>query len=64
VTPSGGPVERLGDLYGVAPERRAAIAATTEALEAVVLRLSESLPFDAEPWGFGEALWRLANDAR
>ncbi len=50
----------LVDLYGLTPQRAADIRASTHALEAVVLRLAAALPFEAEPWGFGEQLVHIA----
>jgi hypothetical protein len=50
----------LVEAYGLTAERSAEVRARASALEAVVLRLAAALPFDAEPWGFGQALWRLA----
>lgn len=47
-------------VYGLSETRIREILENTETLEAVVLRLSEALPFEAEPWGFGDCLWRLA----
>jgi hypothetical protein len=50
----------LVERYGLTPERCAEIRLATEALEAVVAELADALPFEAEPWGFGQALWQLA----
>ena len=49
----------LVERYGLTPQQRAEIRAATEALEALVLQLADALPFEAEPWGFGQALWQL-----
>ena len=46
--------------YGLTPARVAEILASTAALEAEVMRLASELPFEAEPWGFGNGLLRLA----
>lgn len=45
--------------YGLSQTRVAEVLQSTAALEAVVLRLASQLPFEAEPWGFGQGLMRL-----
>ena len=54
----GGPA--IETAYGLTPARVTEILASTAALEAEVLRLATMLPFEAEPWGFGDGLLRLA----
>jgi hypothetical protein len=46
--------------YGLSPARIAEILGNAAALEADVMRLAKELPFEAEPWGFGDGLLRLA----
>ena len=57
-TQDAGPV--IETAYGLTPARVAESLASTAALEAEVIRLARELPFEAEPWGFGNGLLRLA----
>lgn len=61
---SGDPAQDAGpasrDEYGLSEARVAEILASTAILEAVVMRLAGELSFEAEPWGFGDGLLRLA----
>ena len=46
--------------YGLSADRIAHISSHVAMLEAQVMRLAAELPFEAEPWGFGDGLLRLA----
>lgn len=46
--------------FGLSQARVSEILESTAKLEAVVMRLAPRLPFEAEPWGFGDGLMRLA----
>jgi hypothetical protein len=59
--PNPDPISMLSREYGLAPDRVATIAAETAVLAARVMVLAKALPFDAEPWGFGAELLRLAH---
>jgi hypothetical protein len=57
---AGDPDDPLVAGYGLTRERAARIRASTRALEAVGIRRAAALPFDAEPFGFGERLLDIA----
>ncbi|TCT09650.1 hypothetical protein [Paralcaligenes ureilyticus] len=50
----------IDDEYGLTPIRIAEIAANTAVMGKRVMSLAQALSFEAEPWGFGAELLRLA----
>ena len=63
ITNHGDPVTALPEkrnACGLSPNRIAQFSRNVAMLEAQVMRLAAELPFEAEPWGFGEGLLRLA----
>ena len=57
-TSDAGPA--VATAYGLSPARIAEILASTAALEVDVMRFAGALPFESEPWGFGDGLLRLS----